>query len=96
VGLTILIGVHIACGLAAVICGATAMLAPKQPGRHPRFGRIYLAALSAAVVSGTGIALTDWTHLWQLLPPVTFWFLPAVAATPLVVRALYRRRTQRH
>lgn len=28
--------------------------------------------------------------LWQLLPPITFWFLPAVVGLPLIVRSLRR------
>ncbi len=29
--------------------------------------------------------------LWQLLPPITFWFLPAAIGFPLLVRALRNR-----
>jgi hypothetical protein len=32
--------------------------------------------------------------LWQLLPPITFWFLPAAVAVPLLVRALIRHRAR--
>jgi hypothetical protein len=28
--------------------------------------------------------------LWQLLPPLTFWFLPAAVGLPLLIRALHR------
>lgn len=33
--------------------------------------------------------------LWNLLPPITFWFLPAAVGTPLLLRAL-RKHTPHH
>jgi hypothetical protein len=36
---------HIAAGLVCVVTGAIALLSPKQRGRHPRFGEVYLWAL---------------------------------------------------
>ncbi|MEU8797322.1 hypothetical protein [Spirillospora sp. NPDC048819] len=138
--------VHIAAGLTAVIAGATAALAPKRPGAHPRGGRTYLLALLVLVATATGIALArphtayllvlgalalaaagtgfaarrrrwrGWPRhhitsmaisyiamltgfyvdngprlpLWELLPPISFWFLPAAVGVPLLVRALRR------
>ena len=55
--LQVLIIAHIAAGLAAVILGAAAMVAPKRPGRHPRRGRGYLLALVAVFVTATGLAV---------------------------------------
>lgn len=55
--LQILIIVHIAAGLAAVILGAAAMVAPKRPGRHPRRGRGYLLALAVLAATATGLAI---------------------------------------
>lgn len=151
--MAILIGGHVLAGLTAAVAGATAMLAPKRPGRHPRFGRTYLLALVAVVVTGATIAVTDWTHLWHLaalgigaatlagvgyaarrirwqhwltfhitgmsgsyiamltafyvdngprlplwqhLPPVTFWVLPAAVGLPLLARALHRHQPSTH
>jgi hypothetical protein len=150
--LRILIGVHIAAGLTAVVAGAAAMLAPKRPGPHPRRGRLYLAALTVLVATAGGIVITrphtayllipgaaalsaaavgytarrirwhGWlTHhitamagsyiamltafyvdngprlpLWKLLPPVTFWFLPAAAGLPLLIRALHHHAATPH
>ncbi len=39
---------HILSGLTAVIAGALAATARKQPGRHPRAGRVYLWALGGS------------------------------------------------
>ena len=39
--------IHILCGLTAVIAGALAATARKQPGRHPLAGRVYLWGPSA-------------------------------------------------
>ncbi|MGH3984782.1 MAG: hypothetical protein ACRDST_19385 [Pseudonocardiaceae bacterium] len=39
---------HIAAGVIAVLAGTAAMLTPKTPGRHPRRGTVYLAAVEAA------------------------------------------------
>jgi len=145
---------HIAAGVIAVLTGAAAMLAPKTPGRHPRRGTAYLAALTTLVATAAGLGVLAWprdTHLlvlagialalgalgytarkvrragwplwhitgmggsyililtafyvdngpnlplWNLLPPISFWFLPAAVGTPLLLRALHRhaRRTQR-
>jgi uncharacterized membrane protein len=55
--LTAVIVIHIAVGLTAVICGATAMLSPKRPGRHPVAGRSYLLALIALFASAVALAL---------------------------------------
>lgn len=147
--LRLLIACHIAAGLTAVACGIAAMLARKELGRHTRFGRGYLTALGLTVATGTGIAATDWTHLWHLaalgaaavvlaalgyaarrirwrgwtathitalggsyitlltafyvdngprlplwnqLPAITFWFLPAAVGTPLLAWALKRHQ----
>jgi uncharacterized membrane protein len=150
--LRILIGVHIAAGLTAVVAGAAAMLAPKRPGPHPRRGRVYLAALTALVATAAGIvafrphtayllipgaaalgaAAVGYTArrirwrgwlphhitgmalsytamltafyvdngprlpIWKLLPPVTFWFLPAAAGLPLLIRALHHHTATGH
>jgi hypothetical protein len=51
-----------------VIAGATAMLAPKRPGRHPRAGRTYLAALAVLTATAAGIVAAR-PHTWYLLLP---------------------------
>ena len=55
--LQLLIVAHVAAGIAAVVLGATAMVVPKRPGRHPRRGRRYLLALVVLAVTATGLAI---------------------------------------
>ena len=146
--LLVVIAAHIAAGLAAVVLGVAAMLAPKRPGRHPRSGRGYLLTLTVLVLTAIPIAVarphtaflliigsiafvsaglgytarrvrwSGWLPwhitgmttsyiaaltafyvdngprlpLWRLLPPITFWFLPAAIGIPLLARALIRQR----
>ena len=148
----LVIVLHIAAGLTAVVAGAVAMLSPKRPGRHPLAGRIYLFALvglfataclivaarphtayllilggGALALAGTGFAArrVRWRHwlphhiiamggsyilaltafyvdngprlpVWRLLPPVSFWFLPAVVGIPLILWALHRHTGRHH
>jgi uncharacterized membrane protein len=47
---------HILSGLTAVIAGALAATARKQPGRHPRAGRVYLWALGGIFATATIMA----------------------------------------
>ena len=53
--LTVVIGIHIAAGLTAVIAGLTAMLAPKRAGRHPRSGHVFLVAVGVVFATALGI-----------------------------------------
>lgn len=144
--LSIVIVAHIAAGLTAIVCGATAMLSPKRHGRHPKAGTYFLLALLAVFATATPIALarphtaylllvgalalaagslgytarrirwngwlpfhvagmaTSYIALltafyvdngprlpvWNLLPPVSFWFLPAAVGLPILLWALNR------
>jgi len=56
----VLLLVHVPAGLACVVTGAGAMLSRKRPGRHPRFGEIYIRALGVVFVSATGMAVLRW------------------------------------
>jgi hypothetical protein len=56
----ILLLAHILVGFACVVTGVVAMLSPKRAGRHPRFGTIYYACLSAVFVSATLLASLRW------------------------------------
>jgi len=61
--------VHVACGLTAVISGALAATAKKQPGRHPRAGRVYLWVLGGIFLTATVMAAIRWredAHLFAI------------------------------
>jgi uncharacterized membrane protein len=60
---------HILSGLTAVIAGALAATARKQPGRHPRAGRVYLCALGGIFATATIMAAIRWhedAHLFAI------------------------------
>lgn len=64
---TALVLVHVPAGVVAVASGATAMLAAKGERTHRRAGLVYLAALAAVCLSGTGLVVTRWPHFRHLL-----------------------------
>ena len=86
---TVLVVVHVPAGLAAVMTGATAMLAVKGGRTHRRAGLAYLAALAVVGLSGTGLVVTRWPlfpHLFGL----------AVAAGMLAGAGYAARRRPSH
>jgi uncharacterized membrane protein len=141
-----LVVLHVACGAAAVLAGATAMLTVKGSGRHRRAGRTYVSALVGLCGSATALAAAEWERrwplavlggvvavlaasgllgvrtgrmvahiigmgsayvvmltafyvdngprlpLWDRLPPIAYWVLPAAVGLPVLVRAVNRRR----
>ena len=64
--LLILIGLHVASGLVAVMCGAGAMLTRKGSSRHRRFGRAYAIVLVLLCGTAAALAALDWAHRWHL------------------------------
>ena len=63
------LALHILSGLTAVIAGALAATARKQPGRHPRTGRVYLWALGGIFTTATIMAAIRWhedAHLFAI------------------------------
>jgi hypothetical protein len=60
---------HISLGVTAVISGALAATAKKQPGRHPRAGRVYLWAVGGVVATASAMAALRWrqdAHLFVI------------------------------
>jgi hypothetical protein len=57
---TLLLLVHVPAGLTGVVTGAGAMLSPKAPGRHPRYGGVYLPSLAVVFATATGMAALRW------------------------------------
>lgn len=141
------VGIHVVCGIVAVVAGVTAMLTRKGTRRHRRAGRVWLIGLGGLCVTAPVLASLDWAHrwhlvvlgavaaglaavgflgarrrwpgwraahiagmsgafvtaltafyvdngprlpVWNLLPPIAFWFLPSAVGVPLLVRALRR------
>lgn len=60
------VGVHVAVSLVCVVSGAAAMLSPKGPGRHPRFGTLYFWSLAAVAVTAGALAAARWAADWPL------------------------------
>ena len=60
------VALHIAAGLTAVIGGAVAMLAPKQPGRHPLAGTNYYWALAVVFATTSALAFSRWSEDYHL------------------------------
>jgi hypothetical protein len=56
----ITVAVHVLAGIVAVVAGATAMLSPKSPGRHPRAGTAYFWALATVSVTMGALAVARW------------------------------------
>lgn len=61
-----LVGVHVLLGLAATAAGIVAMLSPKRPGRHPRFGSIYFWCLCGVFASATMLSVVRWSDDYHL------------------------------
>ena len=80
--------VHIAAGLTAVGAGTLAATARKQPGRHPRAGRVYLLALGVVVATATVLAAIRWAEDAYL-------FVIAVVASGLGLYGYLARRRHR-
>jgi uncharacterized membrane protein len=73
--------------LAFATMGYATRRRPSQIVHLTAMGGSYIAMLTAFYVDN-GPKLP----LWNLLPPVSFWFLPALLGVPLIVQAARRRR----
>ena len=62
-----IVAVHVALGVACVVAGAVAMLAPKREGRHPRFGTIYFWCLAAVFATACLLSIVRWNEDLHLL-----------------------------
>jgi hypothetical protein len=85
---SVALAVHIAAGLTAVTTGALAATAPKRPGRHPRFGRIYYWAITGVFATALAMAVLRWPHDTHLATIGTI----AAAAATVGYQARRRRR----
>ena len=60
------VGFHVVVGIVCVVTGAIAMLSPKTPGRHPRFGTLYYWCLAAVCASATSLSVVRWADDYHL------------------------------
>lgn len=60
------VGVHVLLGLICTVSGLIAMLSPKRPGRHPRFGSIYYWCLAGVFVTVSALASVRWREDYHL------------------------------
>ena len=81
-----IVAVHILMGLTCVVAGAVAMLSPKQPGRHPTFGKVYFWCLSVVFATAVTLSLFRWAEDYQL----------ALLGTLAFAAALFGRTARRH
>jgi len=61
---TIFLSLHIVAGIAGLLIGPAAMLAPKRPGWHPRLGLIYQGIVAVLACSAIGLVTLSPARLW--------------------------------
>ena len=84
------LAVHVAAGLGAVITGAVAMLSPKQPGRHPNFGRLYYRCIIVVTITMAVLSVVRLREDYHLL------ILGVLAAIAAKFGVSSIRRSPRH
>ena len=68
-GFLTILTIHVGAGLVCAVAGIVAMLAPKQPGRHPRAGGVYFWSLVVVFLTMTVLTILRWPankHLFVL------------------------------
>jgi hypothetical protein len=60
------VAIHVLCGLAAVVTGATAMLLHKRRGPHSNVGITYFWSLFGAFATMSALAFSRWEHDYDL------------------------------
>ncbi len=60
------LAVHVLAGLGSVTTGLIAMLSPKGPGRHPRFGTLYYRFLTVVFISTAILSALRWVEDYHL------------------------------
>jgi hypothetical protein len=69
-----LLAIHIAAGSAGLVLGPVAMFSAKRRGRHTRVGDLYFWVYVALVTAAFGLAATNWSQDWFLVPIGAFSF----------------------
>ena len=84
------LAVHILAGVGSVTTGLIAMLSPKGPGRHSRFGTLYYRCLAVVFASMAILSAMRWLDDYHLFILGTLSFSAA-----FVARRAVRRRSDR-
>jgi hypothetical protein len=87
-----IVAAHIAFGLVAVVCGATAMLSRKERGRHSGFGTVYFWSLFGLFATMSVLSFLRWQEDYHLF----ILGLLAFAAATFGRIAMRRRLPRRH
>ena len=82
-----LVALHLGVALIAVLCGLAAMLSQKQPGRHPRYGKLYFWALLAVFSTASALSFMRWAENYPL-----FIIGASAFASALIARTAIRAR----
>ena len=72
-----IIGIHVVAALVCVVAGVVAMFAKKQPGTHPKAGRIYYWFLWVVFITVIIIAIVRWKEDYYLFILGSISFLSA-------------------
>jgi hypothetical protein len=84
------LAVHVLAGAGSVVTGLVAMVSPKRPGRHPRFGTLYYRCLTVVFASTAFLSAMRWLEDYHLFLLGTLSFGAA-----FVARRAVRRRSGR-
>ena len=80
------LAVHVLAGLACVLTGLAAMLAPKGLGQHARFGTLYYRGLVIVWVTMAALTAVRWAEDYHLFVLGTLALAAAIAGRRAVRR----------
>ena len=86
------LAVHVLAGLACVLTGLAAMLAPKGLGQHARFGTLYYRGLVIVWVTMAALTAVRWAEDYHLFVLGTLALAAAIAGR----RAVRRQKVRWH
>ena len=78
-------------GAVAATLAAVGFLGARR--RWPGWRAVHIAGMSCSFITALTAFYVDngpRLQVWNLLPPVAFWFLPGAVGLPLLLRALHR------
>jgi hypothetical protein len=60
------LALHVTAGVTSVVSGTLAASARKEPGRHPKAGRVYLYGIAGVAITAWVMAAIRWRADWHL------------------------------